>query len=87
MSLQQSILAVAVTFVLSVTATATLAQTKPAVKDLGGAAPASVIFIGNSFFYYNNSMHGHVSRIVAEGMKGHVSQHLGDDQRLRPRLA
>ena len=71
MSLRQSILGIAAVVALSVAATASWAQTKPAVKDLGGAAPASVIFIGNSFFYYNNSMHGHVSRIVAEGMKGH----------------
>jgi hypothetical protein len=71
MSLRQSILGIAAVIALSITATVTLAQTKPAVKDLGGAAPASVIFIGNSFFYYNNSMHGHVSRFVSEGMKGH----------------
>jgi hypothetical protein len=71
MSLRQSILGLAAAIALSVTGTAALAQTKPAVKDLGGAAPASVIFIGNSFFYYNNSMHGHVTRFVSEGMKGH----------------
>jgi hypothetical protein len=33
------------------------AQTKPAVTTLGPDFPKSVIFIGNSFFYYNNSMH------------------------------
>lgn len=71
MSVRQAILGIAAVVALSVTATAALAQTKPAVKDLGGAAPASVIFIGNSFFYYNNSMHGHVTRFVSEGMKGH----------------
>lgn len=45
------------------------AEVKPTVKELG-AAPASVIYIGNSFFYYNNSMHGVVGRMVSEGMKG-----------------
>jgi hypothetical protein len=37
------------------------AQTSPTVRDVGPDAPASAIYIGNSFFYYNNSMHGHVS--------------------------
>jgi hypothetical protein len=37
------------------------AQTKPAVKTLGPDFPKSEMFIGNSFFYYNNGMPGHVS--------------------------
>lgn len=37
-----------------------LAQTKPKVTTLGPDFPKSEIFIGNSFFYYNNSMHSHV---------------------------
>jgi hypothetical protein len=37
-----------------------LAQTKPAVTGLGPDFPKTEIFIGNSFFYYNNSMHSHV---------------------------
>jgi hypothetical protein len=40
--------------------TALLAQTKPKVTTLGPDFPKTEIFIGNSFFYYNNSMHGHV---------------------------
>jgi hypothetical protein len=36
------------------------AQTKPLVKTLGPDFPKTEIFIGNSFFYYNNSMHSHV---------------------------
>ncbi len=32
--------------------------------------PGKVIYIGNSFFYYNNSMHGHIREMVLEGMKG-----------------
>lgn len=43
---------------------AAFAQTKPKVTDLG-AAPSSVLYIGNSFFYYNNSLHNHVSRIAS----------------------
>lgn len=37
-----------------------LADTKPKVLSVGATAPASGIYIGNSFFYYNNSLHGHV---------------------------
>jgi hypothetical protein len=40
--------------------TGALAQTKPAVTTLGPDFPRSEIFIGNSFFYYNNGMPGHV---------------------------
>jgi hypothetical protein len=36
------------------------AQTKPKLTDVGIEGPKSSIFIGNSFFYYNNSMHSHV---------------------------
>lgn len=35
-----------------------VAQTKPKLTDAG--APKTAIFIGNSFFYYNNSLHAHV---------------------------
>jgi len=37
------------------------AQTKPAVTSLGPDFPKSEIFIGNSFYYYNNGLPGHVS--------------------------
>jgi hypothetical protein len=34
----------------------------------------SILWVGNSFFYYNNSMHGHVSQLLsAAGEKGHRS--------------
>jgi len=36
----------------------------PKVVETGVAAPQSAIFIGNSFFYYNNSLHNHVSLLV-----------------------
>jgi len=41
--------------------TVALAQTKPAVTSLGPDFPKTEIFIGNSFFYYNNGMPGHVT--------------------------
>jgi hypothetical protein len=32
-----------------------------------GTAPASVIYIGNSFFYYNNGLGNHVAQMLAAG--------------------
>jgi hypothetical protein len=49
--------------VLSVAAMAS-AETKPKRSDVGGAIPTSILWVGNSFFYYNNSMHGHVLNLV-----------------------
>lgn len=46
------------------------AQTQPTVRDVGAANPASALYIGNSFFYYNNSLHGHVGAMIAEGLPG-----------------
>jgi hypothetical protein len=39
------------------------AQTKPKLVDVGIESPKTSIYIGNSFFYYNNSMHGHVAAL------------------------
>jgi hypothetical protein len=41
-----------------------LAQSKPARTDLGAAPPRSILWVGNSFFYYNNSMHNHFGNLV-----------------------
>ena len=41
------------------------AQTRPQRTDFGGAPPQSILWVGNSFFYYNNSMHTHVLRLLA----------------------
>lgn len=64
-------LAVILGFVLAAPGSVAQAQTKPVIRDAGIVDPASAIFIGNSFFYYNNSMHGHVGRFVALGLPGH----------------
>lgn len=40
------------------------AQTKPNVVKAAMAQPASAIFIGNSFFYFNNGIHSYVSSLV-----------------------
>jgi hypothetical protein len=40
------------------------AQTKPQRTDVGAEAPRSFLWVGNSFFYYNNSMHGHFNALA-----------------------
>jgi hypothetical protein len=40
------------------------AQTKPARTDVGGENAHSFLWVGNSFFYYNNSMHTHVGNLA-----------------------
>jgi hypothetical protein len=39
---------------------------KPKVTSLA-EKPASALFVGNSFFYYNNSLHNHVGLLVRTG--------------------
>ena len=58
--------------VLLAAATAACAQAplRPKLTDAGVADPSSALWIGNSFFYYNNSMHNHVGQFVARGMPG-----------------
>lgn len=36
----------------------------PVVKDLGGEAPGRILFVGNSYLYYNDSLHNHVRRLA-----------------------
>ena len=55
-----SVLVVALAAIIAGPIAAT-AQTKPAVTSLGPDFPRSGIFIGNSFFYYNNGLPGHLS--------------------------
>ena len=38
----------------------------PDVQRLENAAPQRVLFIGNSYLYYNDSLHNHVERIAEE---------------------
>ena len=41
-----------------------LAQTKPSRTDIGEPVQ-STMWVGNSFFYYNNSMHNHLGSLVS----------------------
>lgn len=40
---------------------------KPKVTSTGVAAPASILWTGNSFFYFNNSLHSHFTALVTSG--------------------
>jgi hypothetical protein len=60
-------------FVFAATSLLAAAQTAPKVTA-PAEPPAAVLWVGNSFFYYNNSMHGHV---------GLLSASLGDKPALR----
>jgi hypothetical protein len=51
-----------------------MAETKPSVAELG-AAPKSFLFVGNSFYYYNNSMHSYFIDIVRAGDREHARQY------------
>lgn len=52
-----------------------LAQTKPAVTSLGPDFPKTEIFIGNSFFYYNNGMPGHLTLLEKAADPGHKADY------------
>lgn len=58
---QTAVVAIA-TFIAAVAApAASQAQTRPEVTTLGPDFPKTEMFIGNSFFYYNNGLPGHVT--------------------------
>src|SRR5579859_6712481 len=58
-----------------IAASAAQAQTKPAVTSLAPNFPKTEMFIGNSFFYYNNGMPGHVSRLEKAADPEHKSDY------------
>jgi hypothetical protein len=45
--------------------------TTPTAPRWQGEAPNSLLWVGNSFFYFNNSMHGHLGGLLnAAGVRG-----------------
>lgn len=52
-------------FGLALLASNVQAQIRPKILASGVENPASALWAGNSFFYYNNSMHGHVTQLLA----------------------
>src|SRR4030081_2836281 len=47
-----------------VSASPLAAQTKPKILETGIERPTSRILIGDSFFYYNNSLHNHFALLL-----------------------
>jgi hypothetical protein len=43
---------------------AALAQNAPAVAEIGMEAPNRILFVGNSYLYYGDSLHNHVVRMA-----------------------
>ena len=52
---------------ITVSCSAAFAQTAPKVADIGLPQVRTVMYVGNSFFYFNNSMHRLVGGLVAAG--------------------
>jgi hypothetical protein len=46
------------------------AQTRPLRTDVGPEGASAILWVGNSFFYYNNSMHGHYNELAKAGEPG-----------------
>ncbi len=55
---------------LSLAAAATAQTPKPMRSDVGPDSGSSILWVGNSFFYYNNSMHGHYNDLVRAAEPG-----------------
>jgi len=64
MSMRQVRLSVAIVLAAVFATSPLSAQTKPKILETGIAAPASALFIGNSFFYYNNGLSGHLTQLL-----------------------
>jgi len=63
-SLRTRSLVLLTSLLLLAVSTAVPAQTKPARTTVGSEPAKSFLWVGNSFFYYNNSMHGHVAQLA-----------------------
>ena len=60
---------------LAALASAAHAQTRPAVTGLGPYYQKTAIFIGNSFFYYNNGMPAHVTLLEKAADSDHKTDY------------
>lgn len=57
----------ALSFVLAICVSLAAAQPAPAVKQRQVETPKKILFVGNSYFYYNDSIHNHLRRMVDAG--------------------
>jgi hypothetical protein len=60
--IRQSATLLGLLFLITLSGSVT-AQTRPTRTDVG-APVSSMLWVGNSFFYYNNSMHGHYEALA-----------------------
>jgi len=51
------------------------AQTKPKIKEIGIEKPKTILYVGNSFYYFNNSMHRYVSGLATAADAKNRSQY------------
>jgi len=63
----------AVAFFTILVASPALPAEKPMVRD--APAPKTMLFIGNSFIYYNNSLHNHTRKLVQSLDKEHAKSY------------
>ncbi len=50
-----------------------LASESPSVKTLAVTNPSHLLFVGNSYFYYNDSLHDHLLRmVISAGLHDHA---------------
>lgn len=47
---------------------------QPKIRSLENSSPERILFVGNSYFYYNDSLHNHVTRLVAASDSATVEQ-------------
>ncbi len=60
----QAALMAGAALLLSACATTAMTAPEPSKAASGPEQTKAVLWVGNSFFYYNNSMHGHVTQLI-----------------------
>ncbi|HEY2187597.1 MAG TPA: hypothetical protein VGH48_03450 [Caldimonas sp.] len=71
----------ATALVLTAAGSAGPPMTTAAAPTTPAAPPKTALWVGNSFFYYNNSMHGHVERLLSAanpGVRGYGRSPVGN---------
>jgi hypothetical protein len=66
---KQSATALLLTALLAITSITRAAESEwptPSVTRLENTSPTRILFMGNSYMYYNDSLHNHVKRIIDE---------------------
>lgn len=63
-----SVALIAAAFAAASPLVSSAARAQQSAAALGIEAPDDVLLIGNSYLYYNDSLHNHVRRMVAEGL-------------------